>query len=64
VFFGIVYQTVMEGMFADPIYGGNKDKAGWKMVGFTGVIQVNHQNNVKYKNKKIPGEPLGIADVS
>jgi gluconate 2-dehydrogenase gamma chain len=64
VFFGIVYQTVMEGMFADPIYGGNKDKAGWKMVGFTGVIQVNHQNNVKYKNKKFPGEPLGIADVS
>jgi len=64
VFFGVVYQTVMEGMFADPIYGGNKDKAGWKMVGFTGVIQVNQQNNVKYKNKKFPGEPLGIADVS
>jgi len=64
VFFGIVYQTVMEGMFADPIYGGNKDKAGWKMVGFTGVIQVNQQNNVKYKNKKFSGEPLGIADVS
>lgn len=64
VFFGIVYQTVMEGMFADPIYGGNKGKAGWKMVGFTGVIQVNQQNNVKYKNKKFPGEPLGIADVS
>jgi len=64
VFFGVVYQTVMEGMFADPIYGGNKDKAGWKMVGFTGVIQVNQQNNVKYKNKKFSGEPLGIADVS
>jgi gluconate 2-dehydrogenase gamma chain len=63
-FFGVVYQTVMEGMFADPIYGGNKDKVGWKMVGFTGVIQVNQQNNVKYKNKKFPGEPLGIADVS
>ena len=63
-FFGIVYQTVMEGMFADPIYGGNKDKAGWKMLGFPGVIQVNQQNIVKYKNKKFPGEPLGIADVS
>jgi gluconate 2-dehydrogenase gamma chain len=63
-FFSIVYQTVMEGMFADPIYGGNRDKVGWKMLGFNGVIQVNHQNNVKYKNKKFPGEPLGIADVS
>ncbi len=63
-FFSIVYQTVMEGMFADPIYGGNKDKVGWKMLGFPGVIQVNRQNNVKFKNKKFPGEPLGIADVS
>jgi len=23
----------MEGMFADPIYGGNKDFAGWNLVG-------------------------------
>ena len=22
----------MEGMFADPVYGGNKDFAGWKLV--------------------------------
>jgi len=25
----------MEGMFADPIYGGNKNKAGWKMHRFS-----------------------------
>jgi len=35
-FFGVVYQTVMEGMFADPIYGGNRDMAAWKMLGFPG----------------------------
>ena len=64
VFFNIVYQTVMEGMFADPIYGGNKDKAGWKMLGFPGVIQVNQQNIVKYRNKKFPGDPISIADMS
>ena len=27
----------MEGMFADPVYGGNKDFAGWKLVGFPGA---------------------------
>jgi hypothetical protein len=27
----------MEGMFADPIYGGNKDFAGWILVGFPGA---------------------------
>jgi hypothetical protein len=24
-------------MFADPVYGGNKDFAGWKLVGFPGA---------------------------
>ena len=64
VFFNTVYQTVMEGLFADPIYGGNKDKVGWKMLGFPGVIQVNQQNIVKYKNKKFPADPVSIADMS
>ena len=27
----------MEGMFADPLYGGNKDFAGWELVGFPGT---------------------------
>jgi gluconate 2-dehydrogenase gamma chain len=64
VFFGVMYQTVMEGMFADPIYGGNRDKAGWKMVGFPGVIATHRENIIKYKNKRYTAEPLGIADVS
>ena len=64
VFFGVVYQTVMEGLFADPIYGGNKDKAGWKMIGFPGVVQVNAQNIVKYKNRQYKVDPVGIADMS
>jgi gluconate 2-dehydrogenase gamma chain len=64
VFFTTVYQNVMEGMFADPIYGGNKNKAGWKMIGFPGVIQVHQQNIVNFKNKKFTVEPIGIADMS
>jgi gluconate 2-dehydrogenase gamma chain len=63
-FFTIVYQTVMEGMFADPIYGGNRNKAGWKMIGFPGVIEVNQQNIANYRNKKFAVEPTGIADMS
>jgi hypothetical protein len=27
----------MEGLFADPLYGGNKDFAGWRLVGFPGA---------------------------
>ena len=36
-FFNTVRTHTMEGMFADPIYGGNKDFAGWKLVGFPGA---------------------------
>ncbi|WP_096186420.1 gluconate 2-dehydrogenase subunit 3 family protein [Evansella halocellulosilytica] len=36
-FFETLRQHTMEGMFADPIYGGNKDKAGWKLIGFPGA---------------------------
>jgi gluconate 2-dehydrogenase gamma chain len=65
VFWGTVYQTVMEGMFADPIYGGNRNKAGWKLIGFPGAIAVHRENVEKYKDKKFPADaPLGIADMS
>src|SRR4030095_3099614 len=60
-----LYQTVIEGMFPDPIYGGNRDKAGWKLIGFPGAIAVHRENVEKYKDKKFPADnPLGIADMS
>jgi gluconate 2-dehydrogenase gamma chain len=35
--FNAIHTNTMEGYFADPIYGGNRDMAGWKLVGFPGV---------------------------
>jgi gluconate 2-dehydrogenase gamma chain len=63
-FWGTVYATVMQGMFSDPIYGGNRDKAGWKLIGFPGAIAVHRENVEKYRNKKYTAEILGIADLS
>jgi gluconate 2-dehydrogenase gamma chain len=64
VFFQTLYQNVVEGMYSDPIYGGNRNKAGWKMIGFPGAIAVNQHNIEKYRDKKYPANPLGIADMS
>ena len=64
VFFSTLYQNVMEGMFADPMYGGNRNKAGWKLIGFPGVIAVHYANVEKFRDKKYTVEPLGIADMS
>jgi gluconate 2-dehydrogenase gamma chain len=63
-FWTTVYQTVMEGMFSDPIYGGNRNKAGWRMIGFPGALAVNRENVEKYRDKPFPNEPISIADMS
>ena len=64
VFFSTLYQNVMEGMFADPMYGGNRNKAGWKLIGFPGVIAVHYANVEKFRDKKYTVDPVGIADMS
>jgi gluconate 2-dehydrogenase gamma chain len=35
-FFNLFRQNVLEGMLADPLYGGNRDLVGWKWIGFPG----------------------------
>jgi gluconate 2-dehydrogenase gamma chain len=36
-FFSMLQEDTIEGMFADPIYGGNRDYAGWKLIGYPGA---------------------------
>jgi gluconate 2-dehydrogenase gamma chain len=64
IFFSMLYQNVMEGMFADPIYGGNKDKAGWKLVGFPGAVATHSLDVEKYFDKKFVAPVFSISDLS
>jgi gluconate 2-dehydrogenase gamma chain len=36
-FFSTVLGDTYDGMFADPVYGGNRDYVGWKLVGYPGA---------------------------
>ena len=36
-FFNLLHQHTIEGMFSDPVYGGNRDAVGWKLIGFPGA---------------------------
>ncbi|MDW0110569.1 gluconate 2-dehydrogenase subunit 3 family protein [Sporosarcina aquimarina] len=36
VFFSLLLKTTIEGAYSDPVYGGNRDMAGWKMVEYPG----------------------------
>jgi gluconate 2-dehydrogenase gamma chain len=62
VFFEMLYGNAVEGFFADPLYGGNRNKVGWKLIGFPGAAAVYlglvEKHNVPYKVN-----PQSIADL-
>jgi gluconate 2-dehydrogenase gamma chain len=63
VFFNLLYDLTMQGYFADPLYGGNKGKASWKMIGFPGIGAMYADKIEAYRNKKYMSEPLSIQDL-
>jgi gluconate 2-dehydrogenase gamma chain len=38
-FTGLLFEHTIEGLYASPEYGGNRNLAGWKEIGFPGDIQ-------------------------
>ncbi|WP_047151299.1 gluconate 2-dehydrogenase subunit 3 family protein [Aneurinibacillus tyrosinisolvens] len=36
-FFAVVREHTFEGTFCDPLYGGNRNAVGWKLIGFPGA---------------------------
>jgi gluconate 2-dehydrogenase gamma chain len=63
-FFEMLLASAMEGFFADPIYGGNRDKVSWRMVGYPGLPATYASKALEYRGKKIVLEPQSIADFS
>ena len=63
-FFEALLAITMEGFFADPIYGGNRDKVAWKMVGFPGLPATYANMIEQYRGKRYVAEPQSIADFS
>ncbi|HEX5183453.1 MAG TPA: gluconate 2-dehydrogenase subunit 3 family protein [Allosphingosinicella sp.] len=59
-FFTMFLQNVMEGYFSDPIYGGNRDMAAWKMIGFPGA-HYDYSEWVTRYNQKVPIAPVGLS---
>jgi gluconate 2-dehydrogenase gamma chain len=58
-FFELVLQNTMEGFFADPIHGGNRDMVAWKMLGFPGA-RYDYRAFIGNYNKPFPLPPVSI----
>jgi gluconate 2-dehydrogenase gamma chain len=63
-FFNRVIAIVMEGFFTDPMYGGNRDKVAWQMLGFPGLPALYREKVDAYYNKRYVAPPRSIADFS
>ncbi|WP_137165428.1 gluconate 2-dehydrogenase subunit 3 family protein [Salinimonas lutimaris] len=62
-FFELLLQNVRESYLADPIYGGNKDMVGWKMVGFPGA-RYDYRKYVTHHNEDLALIPVSLIPVS
>jgi gluconate 2-dehydrogenase gamma chain len=58
-FFALLLANTQEGFFADPIYGGNRDMAGWKLIGFPGA-RYDYRDWVERHNEPYPLPPVSI----
>jgi gluconate 2-dehydrogenase gamma chain len=63
-FFNTLRTHTMEGMFADPLYGGNKDFAGWRLVGFPGAQAVFTPTDLQSKQAFTRASMVGLQEVA
>lgn len=59
-FFQLLVQLTIEGAYADPVYGGNKDMDGWRMKEYPGP-RAAYANEIAEK-KFIVKEPQSLKD--
>lgn len=62
----LVYPLFTQACYADPLYGGNRGKVFWKLIGYPGLPAFHTQNMVTYRGKPFPGatDPKSIQDFS
>jgi len=61
VFFESLLEMTIEGYFSDPVYGGNKDMAAWKMLGFPGAY-ANFYDLVDRHGISYTRVPMSLAE--
>ncbi|MBO7746504.1 gluconate 2-dehydrogenase subunit 3 family protein [Paenibacillus sp. MWE-103] len=59
-FFNYFLNLTIEGVYADPLYGGNKNMGGWRMRSFPGN-QMSYINDIE-KDEFVKMEPLSLSD--
>lgn len=61
VFFETLLANTVEGWFADPAYGGNRDMVAWRMVGFPGAF-AQYVDLVELYDRPYTRPPISLAN--
>jgi len=59
-FFALLRENTIEGMFSDPVHGGNVDMVGWQLVGFPGPRMSNYDELTKHFGEAFRPKPISL----
>lgn len=60
-FFHVLRRHTAEGMFSDPVYGGNRDMVGWSLIGYPGAQRAYTEEEIR--STDFARAPQGILDM-
>jgi gluconate 2-dehydrogenase gamma chain len=64
LFFSLLRRNTIEGMFCDPIHGGNVDMVGWQLIGFPGPRMSNYDDVDKHFEQEFRPKPASLAQIT
>jgi gluconate 2-dehydrogenase gamma chain len=62
-FFRLLRQHTIEGMFSDPMHGGNADLIGWQLIGFPGPQMSWAEHIDRHYGEAFRPKPASLAEV-
>jgi len=63
-FFHLLRRNTIEGLFCDPLHGGNANLAGWRLLGFPGPRMNNADDIEKHYAEPFRPEPASLQEVT
>ncbi|HEY6384149.1 MAG TPA: gluconate 2-dehydrogenase subunit 3 family protein [Candidatus Acidoferrum sp.] len=64
LFFSLLRQNTIEGMFCDPMHGGNIDTLGWQLIGFPGPRMSNFDDVDKHFGEAFRPKPTSLRQMT
>jgi gluconate 2-dehydrogenase gamma chain len=64
LFFSLLRQNTIEGMFCDPVHGGNADMVGWQLIGFPAPPMSNFDDVETHHGQPFRPKPASLEQVT